>query len=653
MVTLDKLGLRFGERILFADLSAQILAGERIGLVGANGAGKSTLLRILAGELQPDRGRVEFARGVAAGYLPQDGLTARERSVRAEAESAFADVIHLRAEIDAASARLQDLAPASLAYRELLERIGHWEHRLENAGAHKIRSVTEKVLCGLGFRPDELDRPCATFSGGWQMRIALARLLLSEPALLLLDEPTNHLDLDSLRWLEGYLRQYPGAILLVSHDRTLLDTLTTRTFALERGRFDIYAGNYSFYVEESARRRAILQQAQQNQQRQLAHTQVFIDRFRYKATKARQVQSRIKALDKIERIEIEEEAAAIRFRFPPPPRSGAMVLQLKGVSKSYGAIQVYRDLDLVIERGDRVAVVGVNGAGKSTLARILAGVEPFQAGERIVGGNVQLSYFAQNQAESLDPQADALSIAEAAAPTGEGRRARDLLGAFLFSGDDAYKKVAVLSGGEKSRLALARMLLQPFNFLILDEPTNHLDMRSKEILQAALRDYAGTLCIVSHDRAFLDPLVQKVFEVSGDGLRVFPGNISDYIARKDAAAAALAAGPALAAGAARADSQIDAARAAVNPRARRQQAAAMQQLLAPIKRAIGAIEQEISAAESEQQQLEQAMAQAAFFQRGADTSRDLRRYEALQARIPQLTARWEALQQELDAAGAQ
>ena len=370
------------------------------------------------------------------------------------------------------------------------------------------------------------------FSGGWQMRIALAKLLLKEPNVLLLDEPTNHLDIETLQWLEEYLRQYNGAIILVSHDRTLLDNLTTKTFALSRGKFESYAGNYSYYETERAVRRELLLNQLKNQQQHIKQTQEFIERFRYKATKARQVQSRIKQLEKIDIVEVEREEDEIRFHFPPPQQSGRVVMELNNICKHYDTLEVFNNLDYKIERGDRIAIVGVNGAGKSTLSRILAGVESYDAGERIIGYNVVPSYFAQDQAEELDLTKDVLQTVEESAGTETRTQLRTLLGSFLFHGDDVFKSVSVLSGGEKSRLALAKMLLQPANFLIMDEPTNHLDMKSKRVLQEALSTYEGTFAIVSHDRAFLDPIVNKVLEVKPGSLRTFLGNLSDYIIKK-------------------------------------------------------------------------------------------------------------------------
>ena len=441
-------------------------------------------------------------------------------------------MVQIREELDEAQQQLETLDPMTDQYTEVLEIFGELQHKLEDLDAFRMKSKIERVLMGLGFSVSDFERQTEEFSGGWQMRIALAKLLLQEPSALLLDEPTNHLDIESLQWLEEYLRGYNGAIILVSHDRAFLDSLTKKTLALSMANLETYSGNYSFFVKEKAIRKEQQLGAFKNQQKQLKHTQEFIDRFRYKATKARQVQSRIKALEKIDRIEIEDEEEEIHFRFPQPQPSGVMVMELRSVSKNYGPNTVFRDLSYTIERGDRIAVVGVNGAGKSTFSRILAGAEPISGGERVIGYNVILSYFGQHQAEELDLNKEALEVLDDVA-TGEARtKLRTILGAFLFHGDDVFKKVSVLSGGEKSRLALAKMLLLPANFLIMDEPTNHLDMRSKSVLQEALKSYEGTYVIVSHDRSFLDPLVNKVLEVSRTGIRTYLGNVSEYLEKK-------------------------------------------------------------------------------------------------------------------------
>ncbi|HLF13786.1 MAG TPA: ABC-F family ATP-binding cassette domain-containing protein, partial [Bacteroidota bacterium] len=499
-----------GERVLFDDVSHTIGPHDRIGLVGSNGSGKSTLLKIMAALGEPTSGRISKARYVTVGYLPQDGVIASGRTLTGEVETAFEDVMEVRAEMDEAQFNLTSLDHTSEEYADTLEVFGELQHKLEDLDAFRMQSKVERVLMGLGFSTGDFDRDCDEFSGGWQMRIALAKLLLTEPSLLLLDEPTNHLDLDSLRWFEEYLRSYNGAVILVSHDRAFLDNLTKKTLAIALGRLTVYAGNFSYYEREREVRRELAAGTLKNQQKQVEQTQKFINRFRYKATKARQVQSRIKMLDKIEFAEVEDDEEEIAFHFLKPSPSGAVVIELKNVSKRYGPLVVFDGLDCRIERGERIAIVGPNGAGKSTFTRILAGIEPVDGGSRVVGYNAILSYFGQHQAEELDQKRKVLEIVDEVAHGEVRPKLRTILGSFLFHGDDVFKKVSILSGGEKSRLALAKMLLRPANLLIMDEPTNHLDMRSINVLLNALKEYEGTIVVVSHDRAFLDPLVTKV-----------------------------------------------------------------------------------------------------------------------------------------------
>ena len=532
MIRVASLTLQFGERILFRNASLHIGARDRIGLVGANGAGKTTLLRIIAGEAVADAGMVVRARHASVGYLPQEGIALADRSLREEAESVFAEDLAVEERIGEIQDALALSVPGSEDHEDMLEVLGELQHRLELSDAFRRSSVIEKVLSGLGFASKDLERHTSEFSGGWQMRIALAKLLLGEPSLLLLDEPTNHLDLESLEWLEDYLGSYRGAVMLVSHDRRFLDTMTTRTVEVRAGAITEYAGNFSAYVGAREQAQEHQRAAWKQQQTQIRETERFIERFRYKATKARQVQSRIKQLEKLDRIELEDGDASIRFEFPPSPHSGSVVLRLRDIRKRYGPLEVLRGVSLDIDRGDRVAVVGVNGAGKSTLARVLALEEPADEGHREEGHGVRVAYFAQDQAEELQPEATALEILERSARAEIRPLLRTILGSFLFRGDDVFKPVAVLSGGERSRLALARMLVQPANFLIMDEPTNHLDMRSKEILQNALKKFDGTFVIVSHDRDFLDGLVTRVVEVDAGMLRVFPGSVGEYLERK-------------------------------------------------------------------------------------------------------------------------
>ena len=533
MISIIDLSLRYGPKVVFNRISTVIGARDRIGLVGSNGSGKSTFLKLLLKREEFDSGEIEKPDYVSLGYLPQDGIEVSGKTLYEEIESAFEDALELQAKIDTADAEMAEMDTSSEEYFDLIDQIGAWEHKLEEHEPAKMKSRIERMALGLGFSMADLQRDTGEFSGGWQMRIALAKLLLQEPSLLLLDEPTNHLDILSQNWLEGYLQRYEGSIIVISHDRAFLNTITNRTIHLSMGNLTSYKGNYAFYIKEEADRKAQLRKAYDNQKKEIQRQKDFINRFRSNVKKAAMVQSRIKALEKIELIELPKEEKKIFFRFPPPPPGSAKVIELDDLHKSYGDLKIYEGLNFRIEKGDRLAIVGVNGAGKSTLARILAGVEPFQQGERTVGVNTVIGYFAQHQAEELDPALTALEeVEKASAEAGnEESNPRGILGALLFRGDDVFKKCSVLSGGERNRLALAKMLIRSTNTLILDEPTNHLDIRSKEILQDAIKEFSGTVILVSHDRDFLDPIVNKVLEVSKTGTRLLTCNVSEYIER--------------------------------------------------------------------------------------------------------------------------
>lgn len=533
MISLVNLKLRYGPKVVYDGVSTVINARDRIGLVGSNGSGKSTLMKLLLDEVEIDSGRMEKPDFVTLGYLPQDGIEVRGKTLYEEAETAFEDVLSLQAKIDAADEELADMDTSSEEYYELIDTIGAWEQKLEDHEPQKMKSKIEKMLLGLGFSMSDMVRDTGEFSGGWQMRIALAKLLLQTPSLLLLDEPTNHLDILSQIWLETYLKNYEGAIVLISHDRAFLDEVTNRTIHLSMGHLNSYNGNYNFYIKESEAEMVRIRKAFENQKKEIQKQKDFINRFRSNVKKASMVQSRIKALDKIEIIELPKTEKKIFFRFPEPPPASQKVVELTDLHKAYGDLKIYEGLDFQIDKGERIAIVGVNGAGKSTLARILAGIEPFQQGERVVGQNTVMAYFAQQQAEELDPELNVLEeVEKAAAELGDdSSNPRAVLGALLFRGDDVFKKTAVLSGGERNRLALAKMLMQKSNTIILDEPTNHLDIRSKLVLQDAVKEFKGTVILVSHDRDFLDPLVTKVLEVSKGGTRLLTCNVSEYIER--------------------------------------------------------------------------------------------------------------------------
>jgi ATP-binding cassette subfamily F protein 3 len=534
MIQLSTAGKRFGPKVLFEHLDWLVTPRTRAGLVGANGTGKTTLLKMLA-RLEPlDYGEITFAKGITAGYLPQDGLTLSGRTVLAECMSVFGDVLAMEQEMETLMGKMSELDPAGEEYHRVTDRFHAVETEFQHRDGYSLEAQAGMVLGGLGFSPSDFHRRTEEFSGGWQMRIALAKLLLEKPNLLLLDEPTNHLDLEARNWLEAYLHDYPHAYVLISHDRYFLDVTVDQIAEIWNRGVHFYTGNYEKYLKEKTARRAQLEAAYQTQQERIQQLEVFINRFRYTATKAKQVQSRIKELERMERIEIPQEEKAIHFRFPQPPTSGRRVAEFQHVAKSYGAKQVFRDVSFTIERGDRVALVGVNGAGKSTLIRMLAGIEPPTAGKFEPGHQVEADYFAQDQYKALDPEARLLDDLTRVAPMALSTQTelRSLLGCFLFSEDDVFKRIRVLSGGERNRYALARMLLRPANFLLLDEPTNHLDLRAKDVLLEALKEYSGTVVFVSHDRYFIDELATRVFEIAGGHVNVYPGNYEDYLWRK-------------------------------------------------------------------------------------------------------------------------
>jgi ATP-binding cassette, subfamily F, member 3 len=540
MIHLSGAGKGFGSKVLFEDLNWVIGPEERVGLVGANGTGKSTLLKMLAGLEPLDYGSISAAKSVTTGYLPQDGMSLSGRTVLQECLSAFGPLLEIEKEMETLTHRMGELDPKSDEYRQVTDRYHRIETEYQRCDGYSLEAQTSAVLNGLGFSTENANRPTEEFSGGWQMRIALAKLLLLKPNLLLLDEPTNHLDLEARNWLEQYLRDYPGSFVLVSHDRYFLDVTINRILELWNKRAYFYPGNYDRYLTQKEDRRIQLESAYKNQKDRIDHLEAFINRFRYQATKAKQVQSRIKELDKIERIEIPPDEKTIHFSFPQPPQSGRTVAEFQSVAKSYGEKRVFENVSFIVNRGDRIALVGINGAGKSTLIKLLAGAEQPTAGEFRLGHNVQVDYFAQDQYKALDPTARLLDDLTAVAPTAlsDQTRLRSLLGCFLFSDDDVFKRIGVLSGGERNRYALARMLLVPPNFLLLDEPTNHLDLRAKDVLLEALQQYRGTVVFVSHDRYFIDKLATRVFEIEHGVLQDYPGNYEDYLWQKERRGAA-------------------------------------------------------------------------------------------------------------------
>ncbi len=533
MIQLSGAGKRFGPKILFEELDWLITPRERVGIVGANGTGKSTLLKCLAGLETLDYGSITLAKGITAGYLPQDGLSLSGRSVFAECLSVFDDVFALETEQEDLSRSMAELDPQSLEYRQVAERFHLSQSEFQARDGYSIEANVGQVLTGLGFSREDWKRRTEDFSGGWQMRIALAKLLLSKPNLLLLDEPTNHLDLEARDWLESYLADYPHAFVLISHDRYFLDQTVSRIAELWNKRVHFYVGTFSKYETLRAERRAQLEAAYKNQQEKVEQLEAFINRFRAQATKAKQVQSRIKELERIERIEIPPDERTIHFTFPQPKPSGRVVAELRDVAKDYGPKHVFSEASFLIERGDRVVLSGVNGAGKSTMIKILAGIEPVTRGEYIIGHNVQPDYFAQDQYKELDPEARIIDDLGQVAPRATQTELRTILGSFLFSEDDVFKRIGVLSGGERNRYALARMLMSPSNFLLLDEPTNHLDMRAKDVLLTALQKFTGTVVFVSHDRYFLEQLATRVVEVGGGAVHSFPGSYREFLVSRN------------------------------------------------------------------------------------------------------------------------
>jgi ATP-binding cassette subfamily F protein 3 len=530
MVSINNLTVQFGSKHLFKDVSFLINKSDRIGLVGKNGAGKSTLLKIIAGQNQSGSGNVAYPTEFKMGYLPQELSFNDQNTVFEEAKLAFAEALQLEQRLEEINNQIAERTDyESEEYMGLLDELSELNERNTLIEGFSIESQIEKVLLGLGFVRTDFHRPTSEFSGGWRMRVELAKILLRNNDLLLLDEPTNHLDIESIQWLEGFIKEFRGAILLISHDKALLDNVTNRTIEISLGRIYDFKVPYSNYLHQRKEQRIQQKAAYVNQQKQIKETEDFINRFRAKASKATQVQSKIKQLNKIDRIEIEEEDnSTMRFFFPPAPRSGKVVLEVDDLEKSYGDHQVFSDVNLMIERGEKIAFVGKNGAGKTTLTKIINGLEEYK-GVCKLGHQTMVGYFAQNQADTLDTSKSVFEIIDDEA-TGEIRKkVRNMLGSFLFSGEDQDKKIKVLSGGEKARLAFCKLLLEPVNFLILDEPTNHLDIRSKEVLKQTLKAYDGTMIVISHDRDFLDGLVNKIYAFSDGNVKEHIGGIYDFL----------------------------------------------------------------------------------------------------------------------------
>jgi len=663
MIQLSTLTKSFGDRVLFQDVTWQISEGERVGLCGPNGAGKTTLLKMLAGIDEPDSGAIIKPNALSVGYLPQDGLTHEGRSILEEASSAFADLLAVKTEMHDIEERLSDASMPQDIHDTLLERYSTLQDRFRIGEGYNIDLKVATVLRGLGFSDSQLGQETGSLSGGWQMRLALAKLLLGRPTLLLLDEPTNHLDLEARNWLEEYLVDYPHAVIVVSHDRFFLDTVVTRITDLNLRALTDYPGNYSHYIVERDARLEQLRKAKREQEEEIARVRMFIDRFRYQATKAAQVQSRIKMLEKVVPIEAPPERKRIHFSFPVCAKSGRTVIELHDARKAYGETLVFGKANLHIERGDRLALVGPNGVGKSTLMRMLSGVERPDQGTRREGHQVVMQYFAQDEASRLDPALNVYETLVAGSPNDMVPAIRNILGGFLFSGDDIYKKAAVLSGGERTRLAVARMLLRPANTLLLDEPTNHLDLDSKDILLDALEDFGGTLIFVSHDRYFVEKLANRIVEIGHGEALMFPGTYTEFLWSKEQrskgqpAAAVKTAPPAKAdrspktSPPARPDpAPVAAPSGAAGHEARKRLRAEEQRRhreTEKLQSQIAGLEAQIAEREQAIRDLEAAMADPAFYDDRTQAQPLIDRHQTLMWEVGDLMHRWEELQKKL------
>ena len=654
MLQLSSLTKGFGDRTLFDNVTWQLSAGDRVGLCGPNGAGKTTLLRMLAGLDEPDTGAITRRTGLTVGYLPQDGLTHSGQSLIDEVSTAFQPLLDIKRTMEELEDQLADERRPREEHEAILERYSELQHQFRDQDGYTIDLKIAGVLNGLGFGDDELEKPTDTFSGGWQMRIALAKLILRQPHVMLLDEPTNHLDLEARNWLEDFLADYPHALILVSHDRYFLDRVVTRIAEVGLRTLTVYAGTYSEYLVERDERVVALRQRKKRQDEETARIRQFINRFRYQATKAAQVQSRVKMLAKITPIEVPLERKRVHFSFPDCPRSGRIAIELRGIRKVYGANVVFNEVDIHVARGDRIALAGPNGAGKSTLMRLLSGVEAPDDGTRIEGHNLVAQYFAQDEATRLDPDLTVYDTLGASSSTEMLPSIRNILGGFLFSGDDVYKPVRVLSGGERTRLAVARMLLRPSNTLLLDEPTNHLDIDSTNVLLDALADFGGTLVFVSHDRYFVERIATAIIEVGhGEAVR-YPGTYQEYHWSKTRRAtnrpdADLREAPPRGNAGGRSPPQAAPRAPAAADRAERRRLAQSERRLkreqAARQKRIGDLERRIGDREREVREIEETMAAPGFYDDREAAQPVVGRHQSLMWEVGDLMSQWEALQQ--------
>ena len=639
MLSVASLSKSYGNRTLFSGVSFTVGLSDRIALIGRNGTGKTTLFEIIAGRIMPDAGSVSLRRGVTIGHLCQD-IRASSQSTLLKYVSSSSDVINNIAhkivlmQEDLAEEKDEETVAG------MLKELGELQSLYESKGGYDSEHEAKIILSGLGFAESDFGRELPEFSGGWQTRIELARLLFLNPDILLLDEPTNHLDLETQRWFESYLKRYHGAVLFTSHDRAFLNNVACKIISIEDDGVIFYHGNYDSYILARQKNIEIRQATARRQELNISREMRFIERFRAKATKAAQVQSRIKKLEKIERIIVPRSTKKIHFDFPEPTRSGKTVIELKHIAKSYGEHAVYQELSLLLERGDRAAIVGVNGAGKTTLLRMLAGVLPFERGERILGHNVTSAYFAQHYIESLNQDNSILEELQSVAPEETEQYLRGLLGAFLFSGDDVTKKISVLSGGEQTRVAIARMLTRPANFLLLDEPTNHLDIPSREILTDALNNYKGTICFITHDRTLIREIANKIIEVKAGGIKVFPGNYDDYLRQSEAPVA-----PTSVTQTQRDFKQLDHPPGAVKIRQRKALEGQLRnehyRAMSQVNQRIRQIEQEVSSSAERIKEIEELIADPVHYENYQNVVVVNREYLALKERVTELTAEWD------------